>query len=81
MTQQLEITINKHFGKHNPGDRVVVLAENGIALDLYWRRKINDAKENDCISVKVRGAIQKTKAVKQAAVESSTSSKGSDTHD
>ncbi len=56
MKEQLEITINTHFGKHNPGDRVVVASENGLAMDGYWRRKILDAKDNNCVSVKVRGA-------------------------
>ncbi len=73
MKEQLEITINTHFGKHNPGDRVVVAAENGLAVDVYWRRKILEAKDNNCVSVKVRGTTHKPrKNTKTTSVKSTT---------
>ncbi len=44
------------FGQYRVGQIITVEAENGMPLDQYWRRRIQDAKQNNCITVKVPGA-------------------------
>lgn len=68
MKEQLQIIVKTHFGKHNPGDRIIVDSENGVALNHYWRKKITEARVNNCVSVKVRSAEKElTKVVRPAA--------------
>lgn len=55
MTELLEITINMHFGKYNPGNVLTVKSNNGIPVDQYWRKKLATAKRNNCISAKIVG--------------------------
>ena len=71
------------FGQYKAGQIVTVDAENGMPLDQYWRRRIKDAKENNCITVKVPNSSKeavvddKPKINKGRAKKKSTSSKES----
>lgn len=49
---QVTIQINKKIGPHPPGTTLGVDADlNGTPLDEFWRRRLKDAKTDDCCEI------------------------------
>ena len=51
MSEQLKVTVNLYLGRYNVGDIIVIEARGGIPIDQYWRRKMDEAALNNCITV------------------------------
>lgn len=52
MTNHIKIKLNYSFSFRKKGDIIAIkVDENGVPLDIYWRKRFNDAKTDNCIEI------------------------------
>lgn len=67
----MEIEIVHGFTKHEAGDIVKVeTVAKGVPKDVYWRRRIRDAKIDGCI--KIVGPVKKNSKAKAVKADEGT---------
>jgi hypothetical protein len=63
MTQKktVEIKINRTFAGFKEGESVHVdCFDDGVPTDIFWRRRLNDAKHDDCCELVTSGKTKKS---------------------
>ena len=55
----IQIEVKKDFSPYKVGDIIsVVVNDDNVPLDFFWRRRLEDAKVDDCCSI-VKPAVKK----------------------
>jgi len=47
----MKIKINKNFDRYKTGQTVCIPDNNGLPLDLFWRRRLKDSEIDECCSI------------------------------
>ncbi len=72
----IKIEIKKRMANHSVGDIVHLPAdENGVPLDLFWRRRFKDAETDDCCEV-IKSAPNKPVSTPKKLVRDTTKGDG-----
>lgn len=51
MSEKLELQLHAALKGHAAGTRIKVPAVDGVPTERYWRRRLNDAMRDNCVSV------------------------------
>lgn len=52
MSNRIKIKLNYAFSFHKKGDIIdIEVDEEGTPLNIYWRKRLNDSKLDNCIEV------------------------------
>lgn len=67
MPKKVSYTVNKAMPGFKAGSVVTVEVDaNGVPVDQFWRRRVRDAKIDNCISLKEEGKQSSKSAPKEA---------------
>lgn len=67
----MKIRLNVDLNSYKKGQVIDVNSENGIPTDIYWRKRLREAKIDNCIEViKKQVKREVSKVVKEAVVSS-----------
>lgn len=56
-----KIRINKRLGKYNIGDKLRIEFKNNIPVDSFWRRRFEDSKIDNCVTIVEPSKIKRAK--------------------
>lgn len=71
MSKYIQINVNKDLGVVSAGKTVKVLADdNGTPLDAFWRKRLEDAKQDSCCEIVTDEANKKPRPKKSPAKKS-----------
>lgn len=70
----MKIKILRSFGAYTAGETLEIDAEGGIPKQLFWRRRLRDAKRDGCLEVVKEKASKNKPKVKPEANEDADNS-------
>jgi hypothetical protein len=53
----IQIEVKKDLGDYKAGDIISVASHDGVPIDNFWRRRLQDATFDDCCSI-VKPAVK-----------------------
>lgn len=67
MSKKVQYVVNKPVHGYKVGQKVTIdVDDNGVPIDRLWRRRVRDAKIDDCVAlVKAEAKQSKPKAAKE----------------